>query len=78
MRQLGANGAARLTETGFAVLGYDVNPARPRERAECQVAMADTARAALTGRPVVLTSLPGPAAIRVARRASGYCRSALI
>lgn len=50
MGQMGANMAARLTETGFDVLGYDINPARRQELAERQVAVADTVEAALEGR----------------------------
>ena len=66
MGQMGANMAARLTETGFDVLGYDVNPARRQELAERQVAVAETVQAALAGRATVLTSLPDPAAARAA------------
>ncbi len=64
MGQMGAGMAARLTESGFDVVGYDLNPARRQELAERQVAVADTLRAALAGRTTVLTSLPDPAAAR--------------
>jgi 3-hydroxyisobutyrate dehydrogenase-like beta-hydroxyacid dehydrogenase len=50
MGQMGAGMAARLTEGGFEVLGYDVSPARRQELAERQVAVADTLAAALAGR----------------------------
>jgi 3-hydroxyisobutyrate dehydrogenase len=66
MGQMGANMASRLTEQGFDVLGYDISPARRQELAERQIAVADTVEAALAGRPVVLTSLPDPAAARSA------------
>jgi len=66
MGQMGANMAARLTETGFDVLGYDISPARRQELAERQVAVADTLPAALGSRRTVLTSLPDPAAARTA------------
>ncbi|MFM7304940.1 MAG: NAD(P)-dependent oxidoreductase, partial [Alphaproteobacteria bacterium] len=66
MGQMGANMASRLTEQGFDVLGYDINPARRQELAERQVAVADTVEAALAGRPIVLTSLPDPAAAKFA------------
>ena len=33
MGQMGANMASRLTEQGFDVLGYDINPARRQELA---------------------------------------------
>ena len=71
MGQMGANMASRLTEQGFDVLGYDINPARRQELAERQVAVADTVEAALAGRPVVLTSLPDPAAAQAAWLAPG-------
>ncbi|MCA3304448.1 MAG: NAD(P)-dependent oxidoreductase [Roseomonas sp.] len=71
MGQMGANMASRLTEQGFDVLGYDINPARRQELAERQVAVADTVEAALAGRPVVLTSLPDPAAAKAAWLAPG-------
>jgi 3-hydroxyisobutyrate dehydrogenase len=60
-----------LTEQGFDVLGYDINPARRQELAERQVAVADTVEAALAGRPIVLTSLPDPAAAKAAWLAPG-------
>jgi 3-hydroxyisobutyrate dehydrogenase len=66
MGQMGAGMAARLFETGFDVLGYDVNPARRQELAERQVAVAYTLAEALAGRRMVLTSLPDPAAARAA------------
>lgn len=66
MGQMGAGMAGRLTETGFDVLGYDIDPARRKALSERQVAVADTLRAALTGRGIILTSLPDPAAARAA------------
>ena len=66
MGQMGANMAARLTEKGFDVLGYDINPARRLELAERQIAVAETVDAALAGRKTVLTSLPDPAAAKAA------------
>ncbi len=66
MGQMGSGMAQRLTETGFDVLGYDIDPARRRELAERQIAVADTLAAALAGRRTVLTSLPDPAAARAA------------
>lgn len=66
MGQMGANMAERLTSTGFDVLGYDISPERRQELAERQVAVAGTLAEALAGRRMVLTSLPDPAAARVA------------
>jgi 3-hydroxyisobutyrate dehydrogenase len=71
MGQMGANMASRLTEQGFDVLGYDINPERRQELAERQVAVADTIETALAGRPMVLTSLPDPAAAKAAWLAPG-------
>jgi len=71
MGQMGANMASRLTEQGFDVLGYDINPARRQELAERQVAVADTVETVLAGRPVVLTSLPDPASAKAAWLAPG-------
>ena len=66
MGQMGSGMAARLTETGFDVVGYDISPARRQELAERQVAMAETLAEALAGRRTVLTSLPDPSAVRAA------------
>jgi len=66
MGQMGANMAARLTEKGFDVLGYDINPARRHDLAERQIPVAETVEAALKGRKTILTSLPDPAAARSA------------
>lgn len=66
MGQMGAGMAARLVESGFDVLGYDLDPTRRQELAERQVPVADTPAAALAGRRLVLTSLPDPAAARAA------------
>ena len=66
MGQMGANMAVRLAETGFDVLGYDISPARRQELTERQIAVADTAEAALKGRQTILTSLPDPKAARAA------------
>jgi 3-hydroxyisobutyrate dehydrogenase-like beta-hydroxyacid dehydrogenase len=66
MGQMGANMAVRLTETGFDVLGYDISPTRRQELTERQIAVADTAEAALKGRQTILTSLPDPKAARAA------------
>lgn len=66
MGQMGAGMAARLTESGFDVLGFDINPARRQELSERQMPIAATLREALAGRGLVLTSLPDPAAARAA------------
>jgi 3-hydroxyisobutyrate dehydrogenase len=66
MGQMGSGMAARLTESGFDVVGYDIDPKRRQDLADRQVAMADTLALALAGRRMVLTSLPDPAAARAA------------
>lgn len=66
MGQMGAGMAARLTESGFDVLGYDIDAEKRRDLAQRQVAVADSLQQALAGRTVVLTSLPDPAAARAA------------
>ncbi len=67
MGQMGAGMAARLTESGFDVLGFDINSARRQELSERQMPIAATLREALAGRGLVLTSLPDPAAARADR-----------
>ena len=66
MGQMGSGMAGRLTERGFDVLGYDIDPDRRRALSERQVAVADSMGAALAGRGIILTSLPDPAAARAA------------
>ena len=66
MGQMGSGMAGRLSETGFDVLGYDIDPVRRRELGERQVAMAETLKVALAGRKAIVTSLPDPAAARAA------------
>lgn len=66
MGQMGSGMAARLAEAGHDIIGYDINPATRAALAKTGVAMADSIKAALAGREIVLTSLPDPAAVRAA------------
>jgi 3-hydroxyisobutyrate dehydrogenase len=66
MGQMGSGMAARLSEAGHDVLGHDINPRTRSELAGKGVAMADGAAKALSGREVILTSLPDPASVRAA------------
>lgn len=63
MGQMGSGMAGRLAESGHDVLGYDINPRTRTELAGKGMVMADTVKAALAGRDVILTSLPDPKAV---------------
>jgi 3-hydroxyisobutyrate dehydrogenase len=66
---LGAMGgamAAHLAKNGYAVTGYDVNPARAEAAARGGVARAASPAEAAQGADVVMSSLPTPAAVRAA------------
>jgi 3-hydroxyisobutyrate dehydrogenase len=66
MGQMGSGMAARLSETGHDVIGYDINPQTRAALAAQGVAMAESLAAALADRDVVLTSLPDPKAVQAA------------
>ncbi len=66
MGQMGSGMAARLAEAGHDVVGYDINAATRAALTKTGVAMADSIKAALGGREIVLTSLPDPNAVRAA------------
>ena len=66
---LGAMGGAMagyLAKNGYAVTGYDVNPARAEAAARAGVARAASPAEAAQGAEVVMSSLPTPAAVRAA------------
>jgi 3-hydroxyisobutyrate dehydrogenase len=66
---LGAMGGAmagHLAKNGYAVTGYDVNPARAEAAARGGVARAASPAEAAQGADVVMSSLPTPAAVRAA------------
>lgn len=66
MGQMGSGMAGRLADSGHDVIGYDINPATRAALAASGMAMADSIRAALAGREIILTSLPDPRAVRAA------------
>lgn len=66
MGQMGSGMAGRLSEAGHDVIGYDVNPRTTADLRARGVAMADSVKAALDGREVILTSLPDPRAVQAA------------
>src|SRR5262245_31841429 len=66
MGQMGAGMAGRLAEVGHDVIGYDINPATRAALAARGMAMADSLKAALADRDVILTSLPDPKAVQAA------------
>ncbi len=66
---LGAMGGAMagyLAKNGYAVTGYDVNPARAEAAARAGVARAASPAEAARGADVVMSSLPTAAAVRAA------------
>lgn len=66
MGQMGAGMARRLKSSGFDVTGYDQSTQVRQALAKDGFAMAETARAVVQGRGIVLTSLPDPKAVREA------------
>ncbi|MGE0426182.1 MAG: NAD(P)-dependent oxidoreductase [Reyranellaceae bacterium] len=66
MGQMGSGMAGRLVEAGHEVIGYDINPATRVALAKSGMAMADSIKAALAGREIILTSLPDPKAVQAA------------
>jgi 3-hydroxyisobutyrate dehydrogenase-like beta-hydroxyacid dehydrogenase len=66
MGQMGSGMAGRLAESGHDVVGYDINPATRAPLAASGMAMADSIKAALSGREIILTSLPDPKAVQAA------------
>jgi len=66
MGQMGSGMAGRLAEAGHDVVGYDVNTATRAALAATGMAMADSIKAALAGREIILTSLPDPKAVQAA------------
>ncbi|MBV9834082.1 MAG: NAD(P)-dependent oxidoreductase [Alphaproteobacteria bacterium] len=66
MGQMGSGMAGRLVESGHDVIGYDINPATRAALTKTGMAMADSIKAALAGREIILTSLPDPKAVQAA------------
>src|SRR2546428_1097615 len=61
---MGGQMARRLVSSGYAVTGYDIDPARMRDCAEAGVKLADSPARVAEVADVVLSSLTDPAAVR--------------
>jgi L-threonate 2-dehydrogenase len=73
--------ARNLIERGWRVIGFDVNPERNTELAQAKVLIAGDVAQVTRDAPVIMTSLPTPAAVeKVAREiaASGQSRRIVI
>jgi 3-hydroxyisobutyrate dehydrogenase/glyoxylate/succinic semialdehyde reductase len=69
---MGSAIARNLVERGWRVIGFDIDAARCAELALANVTIADHPGEVARGAPVIMTSLPGPAAVEeVARRIAG-------
>ena len=61
---MGGQMARRLVSSGYAVTGYDIDPARMRDCAEAGAKLADSPARVAEVADVVLSSLTDPAAVR--------------
>jgi len=61
---MGGNMARRLVSSGYAVTGYDIDPARMRQASQAGVKVADSPARVAEVADVVLSSLTDPAAVR--------------
>jgi L-threonate 2-dehydrogenase len=69
---MGSAIARNLVERGWRVIGFDIDAARCAELARAGVTIADDAGQVARGAPVIMTSLPNPAAVvNVARQIAG-------
>ena len=66
MGQMGSNMASRLGEAQFDVMGYDIAERVRKNLSERGVKMGDCLADTLSGRSIVLTSLPDPKAVKSA------------
>lgn len=65
--------ARNLVERGWRVIGFDTDAARCAELALASVTIADNAGEVARGAPVVMTSLPSPAAVEAVARSIAAC-----
>ncbi|SVD34675.1 uncharacterized protein METZ01_LOCUS387529, partial [marine metagenome] len=63
MGQMGSAMASRLGEAQFDVMGYDIAERVRKNLSERGVKMGDGLAETLSGRSIVLTSLPDPKAV---------------
>src|SRR5882672_9489039 len=61
---MGGPMARRLVGSGYAVTGYDIDPARMRQASEAGVKLADSPARVAESADVILSSLTDPAAVR--------------
>ena len=66
MGQMGSGMARRLMDSGYDVQGYDISTRTRQALRNEGFQVAETIAEAVTGRGVILTSLPDPAAVRAA------------
>jgi 3-hydroxyisobutyrate dehydrogenase/glyoxylate/succinic semialdehyde reductase len=68
--------ARNLVERGWRVIGYDTDPAKSAELARANVAIATDIAALTRDAPIIMTSLPNPAAVeKVAHEIAGSGQS---
>src|SRR5262245_43167846 len=60
---MGSAYAKQLLAAGWRVVGFDIDPARRRQAARAGVEIVKDARALAAAAPVIITSLPSPAAL---------------
>src|SRR5262245_47254980 len=60
---MGGSYARHLSAAGWRVVGFDTNPARGREAARAGVSILRDATEIAREAPVIITSLPSPAAL---------------
>ena len=71
MGQMGSGMAGRLQEAGYDVIGYDISAEQRARLTREGFRMADSIKAAVSGRKVLLSSLPDPKAVREAWLGAG-------
>jgi len=60
---MGSAIARNLVERGWRVVGFDIDPAKNRDLAQAGVTIADDVAAVASSAPIIMTSLPTPAAV---------------
>src|SRR6185437_16256626 len=60
--------ARNLVERGWHVVGFDTDPARCAELAEAGLAIVESVAQVVRNAPIVMTSLPTPAAVESVAR----------
>jgi L-threonate 2-dehydrogenase len=76
---MGGTIARNLVERGWRVIGFDTDAARKAELAADNIVIVDSVAQVVRDAPVIMTSLPSPAAVeQVAREIAGAARPARI